>query len=309
MKSPVNLRREALAEKRARMEQERARRFARNGGKEPIDFLARLTSAGLCVAGLYGRGVRNACSPLLTHYEFVFESLPESFNGFKILHLSDFHFYDNPDYIAAIERLCSGIETDLTVITGDFPFDDTIPQDFVIECTRRAIAGIQSPHGFLACLGNNDRAELMRPLEDIDVRVQQNTLWPVNKGGQTIYVAGVDDPHRYRSGNVAAAIDSAPAEGFKILMAHSPELANDAAKLGVHLYLCGHTHGGQICLPGGIPIFSNMRASRRYLARPWKLGNMQGFTSRGLGTTAVPCRFFCPPEATVIALSRAQAIE
>ena len=85
-----------------------------------------------------------------------------------------------------------------------------------------------------------------------------------------------------------------------ILLSHSPETHREAAALGYDLQLSGHTHGGQICLPGGIPILHNAPGCRRELiAGPWREGSMLGYTSRGAGAAGVAARFFCPPEITI----------
>jgi uncharacterized protein len=76
-----------------------------------------------------------------------------------------------------------------------------------------------------------------------------------------------------------------------------------AAEIGFNYYLCGHTHGGQICLPGGIPILTNTGFLKRYIKGPWKRGKMHGYTSRGTGTSGLNVRYFCPPEITLHILS------
>jgi hypothetical protein len=83
---------------------------------------------------------------------------------------------------------------------------------------------------------------------------------------------------------------------------HTPELVDEAAAAGVDLYLCGHTHGGQICLPWIGPIIVNANCPRRYARGLWRHRHMQGYTSPGVGTSGVPVRFFCPPEIGVIEL-------
>jgi uncharacterized protein len=84
-----------------------------------------------------------------------------------------------------------------------------------------------------------------------------------------------------------------------VLLVHSPELIDEARDFGAGLYLCGHTHGGQICLPGSIPIITNAACSRRFIAGPWQDGPMAGYTHRGTGVSCVPVRFNCPGEVVV----------
>ena len=93
--------------------------------------------------------------------------------------------------------------------------------------------------------------------------------------------------------------------GYRILLKHSPELLDEAAAANVSLYLRGHTHGGQICLPGGITIMTNIRAPRRYASGLWRHGDMAGFTTIGAGVSVMPLRFFSEGEVAVITLRRA----
>ena len=87
-------------------------------------------------------------------------------------------------------------------------------------------------------------------------------------------------------------------------MIHSPELVPEAASAGMSLYLAGHTHGGQICLPGGLPIICHMAAPRRYATGLWRKGGMIGYTSTGVGTSGLPVRFNSRSEVALITLRR-----
>jgi predicted MPP superfamily phosphohydrolase len=131
-----------------------------------------------------------------------------------------------------------------------------------------------------------------------------NDSWQISRDGDHIWIAGVDDPHYYKVDDVRQALADVPPEDFKILLAHSPEAYALAAKYHTDLYLCGHTHGGQICLPGGSPIFTNSRAPRFTAAGAWSFRRMTGYTSRGAGASGVPLRFNCPGEITLITLCR-----
>lgn len=295
--------REAFIHERIRKETIRADRFAQLG-REPGDRLAWLVGAVLRASGLYHRGFANACSPVLTRLNMPLRRLPAVLDGFTIFHICDFHFFDNTRFIESIRAICDGVACDVCVITGDFPFDDATPMDIAMDATQRVLRGISSGHGFFSCLGNNDRLAHAERLRAMGVTVLMNDHVEIAHAGATIALIGADDPHRYCHGSVACAVDGVPDEAVKILLAHSPEAYEEAALCDIDLYICGHTHGGQICLPGGFPLFSNVRAPRRLRAGCWTYKNMLGFTSRGLGATAVPVRFNCPPEAALITLRR-----
>jgi predicted MPP superfamily phosphohydrolase len=125
----------------------------------------------------------------------------------------------------------------------------------------------------------------------------------VRRGSSEIYVTGTDDVHYYYTDAAPAALESAP-DGFKIALIHSAELAGAAAKAGFSLYLTGHTHGGQISLPGGVPIITHLALYRRFASGLWRLASMTGYTSTGLGVSGLPVRFNTRGEAVLITLRR-----
>ncbi len=113
-----------------------------------------------------------------------------------------------------------------------------------------------------------------------------------------------DDVHYYYTDAARAALEGAP-NIFKIALIHSAELADVAADAGFSLYLAGHTHGGQICLPGGMPIITHMSRHRRYASGLWRHGPMVGYTTAGIGVSGLPVRFNTRGEAVLITLRRA----
>jgi predicted MPP superfamily phosphohydrolase len=99
--------------------------------------------------------------------------------------------------------------------------------------------------------------------------------------------------------NIEKASLQIPAGAFSILLSHTPEIYRQAAHANFNLMLSGHTHGGQICLPGSIPITLESKLPRRMGAGPWQHHNMIGYTSVGAGSSVVPVRLNCPPEVTL----------
>ena len=112
-------------------------------------------------------------------------------------------------------------------------------------------------------------------------------------------MAGVDDAHFYRADNLERAASGIPINEFSILLSHTPEIYQQAAHAEFDLMLAGHTHGGQICLPGGIPVSLDSVLPRRLGSGAWNYHNMVGYTSAGAGCSIVPARFNCPPEITI----------
>jgi hypothetical protein len=120
----------------------------------------------------------------------------------------------------------------------------------------------------------------------------------VRRGGQTIALTGIDDVHRFYTPAAHAALSAHDPQAFGIVLAHSPEMAGEAAAAGHSLYLCGHCHGGQLCLPGGRPLITHLSRHRDLYAGLWRYGEMWGYTSTGAGLADPPIRFNCRGEVT-----------
>jgi predicted MPP superfamily phosphohydrolase len=141
-------------------------------------------------------------------------------------------------------------------------------------------------------------------LEAMGVRMLLNERVTLGRGASLIHLAGVDDPHFYRADNLEKAADGIPDDAFSILLSHTPEIYRQAAHVGFDLMLAGHTHGGQICLPGQIPLTLDSALPRRFGAGAWHYKGMSGYTSVGAGTSVVAVRFNCLPEITIHELAR-----
>ncbi|MGA7979070.1 MAG: metallophosphoesterase [Chromatiaceae bacterium] len=256
-----------------------------------------LMRSAMRAVGLYGRGKRNAAAIRLCRYDIVLPGLPRAFHGFRLLHLSDLHLDMDLAITHALSQRVREAEYDLCVITGDFRACTYGEHDQAVAAMAALRTHIGSP--VYAVLGNHDFIEMVPDLETLDVRVLLNESTVIERSGAAIYLAGIDDPHYYRADNLEKAADTIPVDGVSILLAHSPEIYRHAAHAGFDLMLCGHTHGGQICLPGGIPITYNATCPRALGRGAWRWGNLQGYTSSGAGSCVVAARFNCPPEIAV----------
>src|SRR5664279_1255779 len=150
-----------------------------------------------------------------------------------------------------------------------------------------------------AVLGNHDTIRMVPGLEEMGIKMLLNECEAISRGDEAIYLAGIDDAHYYRVDNIEKAASEIPDNGFSILLSHTPEIYRQAAHAGFDLLLSGHTHGGQICLPGGIPITLDSALPRSFGSGAWKYRDMAGYTSVGAGSSVVPVRFNCPPEITL----------
>ena len=249
-------------------------------------------------------GVRGALNLKVEEVEFVFCNLPRNFNGLRILLLTDFH-------ADAIAGLCDRVlqkagqqDYDYCILGGDYTFSrrqerakdySTVSNIGNELCKRSRVFGV---------LGNHDLYSVGEALESCGVEMLVNENACIEKGGEKLFICGVDDSHYYKADDFALADKGVGEDEFKIIVGHSPCRYKEAARKGYSLYLTGHTHGGQICLPGGFALATNMRAKRKMAKGKWEYDGMAGYTSRGVGVTNLGVRFFCKPELTVITLRR-----
>ena len=266
-------------------------------------ILRPLLQSFLRMAGLLERGNKNARVPVVRTLHLTFDELPRTFNGFRILHISDLHIDGNPSLVAPLAELLSQVDVDLCVLTGDFRFATYGPCENIYPLLKKLLLSIRSRHGVVGVLGNHDWAEQIQPLEELGIRMLMNSGFGIHLEGKELWVSGVDDPHYYRTDDIHAALSGSSDSSFKILLAHSPDIYKEAADAGVNLYLCGHTHGGQICLPKlPRPLLLNARCSRQFAKGGWKYGQMRGYTTAGAGTSLLDVRFHCPAEVALIEL-------
>jgi len=263
--------------------------------------LIELFGISLRAFGLYERGLRNAMDVRLNRLDLWFEKLPEEFDGFRLLQLSDLHVDFLPETLQAAVDLTAGVEADICVLTGDFrrrvkgPFDDILP------AMEKLASRISTSQGTYAVLGNHDSADMVEPFEALGIKVLINETHTILRGGARLHLTGTDDVHYYYTDAARQALAGAP-EGFKIALIHSPELVDAAAENEFQLYLAGHTHGGQVCLPGGWPIITHANCHRRFTRGLWRHGDMRGYTSTGVGVSGLPVRFNTRGEVVLITL-------
>jgi len=251
----------------------------------------------LRLAGLYGRGLRNAESVELRHNDIKSGQLPPGFDGFTILHISDMHVDMSKGAMSRLIELVGDLHYDICVLTGDYRGKTFGPFEATLEGVARVRSHLKGP--VLGVLGNHDTIRMVPGLEQMGIRVLLNESETITRGNARIHLAGIDDAHFYRADDIAKAAARLPDGEFAILLSHTPEVYRQAAQAGFSLLLSGHTHGGQICLPGAIPITLDSSLPRRFGSGAWKYHDMAGYTSVGAGSCIVPVRINCPPEITL----------
>lgn len=256
-----------------------------------------LVRGSLRSVGLLARARRNARRIVLRRHEVALPHLPPEFDGFSLLQLSDLHIDAAPDYADVLIEAIRALDYDLCVLTGDYraltfgPFGAALAG---LAALRPHLKG--TPH---AILGNHDTLRMVPGMEAMGYRVLLNEWTAIRRDRAAIYLAGIDDAHFYRLDNFHRAADEIPSRAASILLSHTPEAYRHAAHADFDLMLCGHTHGGQICLPNGVPVLTDASSPRRFARGAWRYNTMTGYTATGSGTSLVDVRLNCPPEVTL----------
>ena len=256
-----------------------------------------LMRGSLRLSMLLGRSRRNARRIEVRHNTLALPRLPRAFGGYTILQISDLHIDFAEDFTHTLIEAVRPLEYDLCVLTGDYRGETFGPYDRTLTCLQQLRTSLAGE--VYAVLGNHDTIRMVPGMEAMGIRVLLNENEKIHNGDECIYLAGIDDPHFYRGDNMEKAADNIPEYAVSILLAHSPEIYQHASHAEFNAMLCGHTHGGQICLPGGYPLMLNARCPRRFCNGSWEYNGMAGYTNAGSGACVVDVRLNCPPEVTL----------
>lgn len=247
--------------------------------------------------------------------ELTFPNLPPAFDGYTLLHLSDLHLTKLGLLEKRTMELIGSREVDGCVVTGDVTANPRASDIF-----RRVCSAIRHRDPILMILGNSEH----KPWLDTDTLVQAlsfdglhmlvNSSTTVARGEQSISVVGIDDPYSRRDA-IDQAFSGVDPDSFVLFLTHTACVVPRAIELGADLILAGHTHGGQVRLPGIGILWTHMRANKKLndgLFLPADLKPLIGidpgasvlFVNRGIGTSRFHIRFLCPPEIVYITLRR-----
>lgn len=230
--------------------------------------------------------------------------LPAELDGYRIGQISDVHCGPHvpEEKVAGWVARLNGLDLDLVTVTGDLITHGSSH----VEAVARALGGLRAKDGAYACMGNHDYftdgEHVVRELERNGLTVLRNRGVVVNRGGASLYVAGVDDTWTARH-NVERALAARPDGVATVLLAHDPDLFPQAQAHGVELTLSGHTHGGQLGVPW-VRRLSLARLMTQWTAGLYRMGRSWLYVNRGAGTTGPPVRLGAPPELAVITLRR-----
>jgi predicted MPP superfamily phosphohydrolase len=243
-------------------------------------------------------------------------NLPGPFANYRIVQISDIHFdeYTEPAFLRRIVAHVNSLGADLVLLTGDFvsygPLSIDYSRGAVYRCAE-ILRGLTCPLRF-GVLGNHDLVVSGRVVTDAlsraSIPVLSNRFLPIERGGQRLWLAGVDDPSVGRA-NLDRALpvftgSNQPAAPV-LLMCHSPDYADVVRAhprgASVALMLSGHSHGGQVRIPF-LPPLTLPPMGEKYFEGHFRWNQLQLYVNRGIGTTGLPFRLNCPPEITVFTL-------
>lgn len=231
--------------------------------------------------------------------------LPEPFEGFKIVQLTDIHHgpYTRLEDLHRIVELSNQEAPDLTVLTGDFVLNS---REFIGECIE-ALGALEAKEGVFAVLGNHDHREgpqeITEALAERGIQVLDNGSVTLERDGAQLCLAGVSDLEEDEP-DVERAFAGVPEERPRILLSHNPDIAEFLDGHRADLIISGHTHGGQFVFPLiGAPVMPNVY--RKYRQGLQSGPTTQVFVCRGIGATLLPIRIACPPQIAVLRLVRA----
>jgi len=260
-----------------------------------LDFLLR-------VSFIRSTGLKNALDIRVENIELVFDNLPKGFDDVRILFITDLHFDGTKLLADKVSKIVGNIDYDYCILGGDYTYGRNADSNRVYSQVEQIAELLKSKSRVFGILGNYDLYGIAELLEARGVEMLINEGIFLERKTDRIYLAGTDDPSHYKADDIVLTDSNTWDGAFKIMLCHSPARYKESAEAGYSLYLTGDTHGGQICLPGGFVIFSGPTASRKMARGRWNYAGMIGYTSRGVGTSRIKVRYYCPPEITVITL-------
>jgi uncharacterized protein len=230
--------------------------------------------------------------------------LDPNFNDYRIAHISDIHLgqWISAKRIEGVVNMVNKLEPDLIAITGDSV--SYVVNEPVLDMLR-VLKKLKPKDATVAVLGNHDHwvgaKQIRRVMDESNIIELENDVYTLKRGKAELHIAGVDSITLEKH-DLDAVLNKLPSNGPAILLAHEPDFADESAATGrFSLQLSGHSHGGQMVIPGlGTPFKGSK--FRKYPLGEYQVGDMVQYTNRGLGTNVFWIRINCPPEITILRL-------
>lgn len=235
------------------------------------------------------------------------DKLPESFLGYRIVHVSDLH---NAVFGKENEKLVSLIESaspDIIAITGDMIDSRSTNVDVALDLAEKLVqtAPCYYVTGNHEARKNAEFKKLEKGLEGLGVTVLRNEKVYIERGDEELTLIGIDDPTFTSSVSENLSSLCQEDDGFTVLLAHRPELFEIYTENNVDLALCGHAHGGQFVLPfvGGL-VAPGQGFFPKYDSGLYEKDGTNMVVSRGIGNSIIPIRFNNRPEVVLVEFER-----
>ncbi len=263
-----------------------------------IMFLAAVMLLISSCATLSGSGVGR-----VKRYEVESSRLPASFDGVTIAFLSDLHFpskFTRKRLHKVVARLCKE-QPEILLLGGDYA-----PTPECAEQLFSSFSSLKTAYGKFAVLGNHDyrmRNDIAASMKDNGIYLLADETVCLANGADSVAIVGLYNPFK-PSAVTKELVNGANEEFFTILLAHTPDVAQDA-RVSCDIVLAGHTHGGQVSLLGLYTPVKNTKYGTRFLrGLNYTDDGVPVITTTGVGTSRRKLRFCVPSEVVLITLKR-----
>lgn len=237
----------------------------------------------------------------LVNVDVKIKDLPFTFHNYRIINLTDIHLgqWISPEYLNGVVDYVNSLNPDMITLTGDYVsyilegYEDNLLDSF---------KKLKAKDGKFAVLGNHDHwagaEEIRKILKQSDVVDLSNDVYTLEKEGEKLNISGVDSL-TVGADDFDKVLEKLPSDGASILLVHEPDFAKISSKTDrFDLQMSGHSHGGQLVIPGVETTPFRCSYSFKYPVGAYKVGNMTQYTSKGLGTNSFWLRINCKPEIT-----------
>ena len=267
-------------------------------------FAIRAAAASVVMGGIYPFLEAKWCR--LTRRTVAIPHLPAAFDGTTVAFLTDVHHgpYVPRGYVRSIVEMTNSMKPDIVLLGGDYSHRGRR----YVAPVHEDLGRLQGRLGQFAVLGNHDHwdglDESIAGLANAGNTLLRNAGTWIEKGGSRLRIVGVGDLWT-DTPDVPGAIGSETTDrDAVILLSHNPDVAEYCDDPRVGLMLSGHTHGGQVVIPGyGAPLVPSA-FGQKYLNGLVQAPRCQVYISRGVGTVTPPVRLFCRPEVVWFTLTR-----
>ena len=237
----------------------------------------------------------------LVNVDVKIKNLPFTFHNYRIINLTDIHLgqWISPEYLSGVVDYVNCLNPDMITLTGDYvSYILEGYEDDLLDSFKR----LKAKDGKFAVLGNHDHwadaDEIRKILKKSNIVDLSNDVYTLEKDGEKLNISGVDSL-TVGADDFDKVLEKLPSDGASILLVHEPDFAKISSKTGrFDLQMSGHSHGGQLVIPGVKTTPFRCSYSFKYPVGAYNVDNMIQYTSKGLGTNSFWLRINCKPEIT-----------